>query len=184
MVYWAGVLETQTEAISPRSGNTAGLLIYTDHAGKGSETTLLVQILTAVAPILVALVGILPAINSNRKKTQTSIEDANKAMDKRIDKIQATLDAHIKEDEEDNVRNRRTRILRFYDEMCTGRLHSESHFEDIIDDIDEYEKYCEAHPNYKNNRGRVAMKYIVNTYDKLKVKGGFLSQPAEKEDDQ
>lgn len=143
---------------------------------------MIIQILTAVAPILVALVGIIPAINSNRKKTQTSIEDAIKSTEKHIDKIQTTLEAHIRENEEDSVRSRRTRILRFYDEMCAGRLHSESHFEDILDDIDEYEKYCEAHPNYKNNRGRVAMKFIVDTYDKRKIKGGFLPHPDEKED--
>lgn len=144
---------------------------------------MLVKILTAVAPILVALVGIIPVMNSNRKKTQTSIEDSIKSTDKRIDKIQNTLDNHIKEDEEDSIRNRRTRILRFYDEMCEGKKHSESHFLDILDDIDVYEAYCDAHPNYKNNRGKAAMKYISDTYDKIKVKGGFLLHPDEESED-
>lgn len=137
-------------------------------------STLLVSIITAVAPILVALIAIIPTVISNRKKTEKSIKDGNSETEKRIDKIQSTLNAHIREDEDDNARNRRTRILRFYDEMCEGKLHSESHFEDIIEDIDEYEKYCQNHPDYKNNRGQAAMRYINDTYNKIKVKGGFL----------
>lgn len=146
---------------------------------------MLVSVITAIAPILVALIAIIPTIKSNRKKTETTFEEAlkktqtsiaegTKATDQRIDKIQTTLDNHIRENEDDNARNRRTRILRFYDEMCEGRKHSENHFEDILDDIDEYEKYCDAHPTYRNNRGHIAMEYIKTTYDKLKAKGGFL----------
>lgn len=142
---------------------------------------MLVKILTAVAPILVALVGIIPVITSNRKKTETSIEDAIKSTDKRIDKIQTTLDKHIKEDEDDAARNRRTRILRFYDEMCENKRHSENHFEDIMDDIDQYRLYCDKHPDYKNGRGKIAMQYIEDTYDKLKKTGGFLTHKEDKQ---
>lgn len=117
----------------------------------------------ACVPIIVALIPIITTIVSNRKKTQES-----------IDKLQKTLEAHIKEDETEKARSQRYRILRFYDEMCEGRPHSESHFEDILDDIDDYEKYCMAHPDFKNNRGQTAMRYINETYGKLKAKGGFL----------
>ena len=142
---------------------------------------MLVSIITAIAPILVALIAIIPTVIQNRKKTQKSIEetqktieDGNKATDSRIDKVQGALDKHIREEEDTGARDRRYRILRFYDEMCMGQSHSESHFEDIIDDIDEYEKYCEKHPDYKNNRGKIAMRYIKDTYEKIKIKGGFL----------
>ena len=136
---------------------------------------MLVQIITAVAPILVAVVAIIPTVISNRKKTQTSIEDGQKATEKRIDKIQDTLTAHIREDEDNSAKNRRTRILRFYDEMCEGKRHSENHFEDIMDDIDSYRLYCDKHPDYKNGRGKIAMKYIEDSYHKLKKTGGFLT---------
>lgn len=135
---------------------------------------MLVSIITAVAPILVALIAILPTIKSNRKKTESTFEEAIKKTDARIDKMQKTLDDHIREDEDDNAKTQRIRILRFYDEMCEGKLHSENHFEDILDDIDEYEAYCDKHPDYKNNRGKIAMEYINETYKKLKAKGTFL----------
>lgn len=122
-----------------------------------------IGVLEACAPILVALVGIIPTIISNRKKTGTAIEA-----------VQKTLDAHIREDEDEKARNQRYRILRFYDEICEGRRHSESHFEDILDDISSYEEYCKRHPDFKNSRGAIAMSEIEQTYKKIKSKGGFL----------
>lgn len=121
-------------------------------------------VMTAVAPILVALVGIIPTIISNRKKTQSSIEE-----------VKRTLEAHIREDAEDQAKDQRYRILRFYDEICEHRKHSESHYEDILDDIDEYEVYCSNHPDFKNSRGQAAMNYIKATYATVKAQGGFLT---------
>lgn len=156
-----------------------------------------INLITACAPILVALVGIIPTVISNRKKTQKSIEDLQESTKKDMEtmkaaikatqesaksdmeRMQATLDAHIREDEDDKARTQRYRILRFYDEMCEDREHSESHFEDILDDIDSYEKYCAAHPTFRNNRGRVAMEYIKTMYGKIKSGGGFLTHDKE-----
>lgn len=139
----------------------------------------LTVLLGALVQVAVAFIAIIPTIITNRKKTQDSIKSSNEAMEKRVDKVQSTLDAHIREDEDERARNQRYRILRFYDEMCEEREHSESHFEDILDDIDDYEKYCETHPQFRNNRGKVAMEYIKSSYGKIKVKGGFLIHPAD-----
>ena len=146
----------------------------------------LINLMTACAPILVALVGIIPTVISNRKKTQESIKASNDETKKQlaettkqIEGVQSTLDAHIREDEDERARNQRYRILRFYDEMCEHRRHSESHFEDILDDIDDYEKYCEEHPQFRNNRGKVAMEHIKNAYGKIKISGGFLTHDKE-----
>lgn len=127
-------------------------------------------VLQACVPILVALVGIIPTIVSNRKKT----DEALKTTQASIQKLQNTLNAHIKEDENEKARNQRYRILRFYDEVCAGQKHSESHYEDILDDISEYEQYCARHPDFKNSRGVIAMQEIEQTYKKIKSKGGFL----------
>lgn len=129
-----------------------------------------IEILKACAPILVALVGIIPTIRSNRKKTQESIDQ----MQDSITTLQETLDKHIREDDDNKAREQRYRILQFYDELCEGKKHSESHFEDVLDDIDNYEAYCSKHPEFKNNRGKAAMQYITDTYYKVKSKGGFL----------
>jgi len=129
-----------------------------------------IEILKACVPIFVALVSIIPTIRSNRKKTQESIDKLQDS----VNKVSDTLDKHIKEDEDDKAREQRYRILQFYDELCEDKRHSESHFEDILDDIDNYEAYCDKHPEFKNNRGKAAMQYITDTYYKVKNKGGFL----------
>ena len=134
-----------------------------------------VELLKACAPILVALVGIIPTVISNRKKTEQSIRESNDTMKRNMEKMQTTLESHIREDEDEKARNQRYRILRFYDELCEHRRHSESHFEDILDDMDDYEQYCECHPDFKNNRGKVAMMYIKDIYAKIKSNGGFLT---------
>ena len=121
-------------------------------------------VLQACVPILVALVGIIPTILSNSKKTNDSIKN-----------LQTTLDKHIREDEDEKARNQRYRILRFYDEICDGKRHSESHFEDILDDISDYEQYCQKHTDFKNSRGAIAMKEIEETYRVVKKNGKFLT---------
>lgn len=135
----------------------------------------LVKLLTALAPVIVAIVTIIPTIISNRKKTEQSIKDMNEATDKRVDKLQSSFDALAKDYEATKASSQRYRILRFYDEICAKQQHSESHFEDILDDIDEYEQYCDKHPEFHNNRGHAAMEYIKDTYTIVKANGGFLT---------
>lgn len=132
-------------------------------------------VLSFVSSITVAFIAIIPSIRANRKKTDDAVKESQDAAKKDMEKMQVSFDNHIKEYEAARAASQRYRILRFYDEVCEGRRHSESHFEDILDDIDAYEAYCEAHKEFKNNRGHVAMQYIRDTYGKIKAKGGFLT---------
>jgi len=135
----------------------------------------LTVLLGVIGNIVVAVVAIIPTIISNRKKTQDSIKASNDATDKRIDAIKTAFDEHVKDYEAAKASAQRYRILRFYDEVCDNQRHSESHFEDILQDIDEYETYCKRHDEYHNNRGHVAMEYIKELYGRLKANGGFLT---------
>ena len=134
-----------------------------------------VALVSGVFSLLGIIVTVIPTIISNRKKTQESIKQTTEAMEKRIDRLQTSYDAHVKDYEAAKASSQRYRILRFYDEVCEGRKHSESHFEDILDDIDSYQNYCEHHSEYKNNRGHVAMQYIRDIYARVKASGGFLT---------
>ena len=142
--------------------------------------TIISAAIAGLTSIAVAAIGIIPTIVSNRKKTQESIKESNTQTSASISEIKKTLDSHIAENEATEARNRRYRILRFYDEICEGRRHSESHFEDILDDIDDYEKYCSDHPDFKNNRGEIAMRNIRLTYERIKTNGGFLAHEERK----
>ena len=136
-------------------------------------------VLPFLSSIAVAFIAIIPSIRANRKKTDEAVKESQEAAKKDMEKMQTTLNNHIREDEDDKARNQRYRILRFYDELCQRQKHSESHFEDILDDIDAYEQYCQKHPDFKNARGAVAMQFIKDTYGKVKSHGGFLTHEEE-----
>ena len=56
-------------------------------------------ILTACAPVLVALVGIIPTVISNGRKTRESVSNTTQEIEKQVSKLQKTLDEHISEDD-------------------------------------------------------------------------------------
>jgi hypothetical protein len=70
--------------------------------------------------------------------------------------------------------NARYRIIRFDDEVRHKTRHTEEHFNQIIDDIDMYEAYCTKHPDYENNKARLAIGNIKDTYTKCKKDNSFL----------
>lgn len=103
----------------------------------------------------------------------TSITNRNKTI-KRIGDVEVKLDSHIHEEEWANAKQIRVRILRFNDEICRGTQFSENHFEDILEDIDVYERFCDAHPDYHNGKGVIAMAHIKAEYEKHMVNHDFL----------
>ena len=58
----------------------------------------------------------------------------------------------------------RRRILRFNDEAVFGVKHTREHFDEIINDIDNYEAFCKENQDYQNNKGKLAMKNIKDIY--------------------
>ena len=98
---------------------------------------------------------------------------------KEVEKIDKKLDNHIKAEEEEHIRNVRQRILRFNDEILSGKRHSQEHFNEILEDINVYEKYCSEHPNYKNNRAVLAIDTIKEVYQECVKEHDFLTYKKE-----
>ena len=84
------------------------------------------------------------------------------------------LNEHIRLDDERNADERRTRILRFNNELVRDIPHTKEEFIDILEDIDVYEHYCKEHPEYKNNRAKHAITNIGRVYDERLQKHDFL----------
>ena len=87
--------------------------------------------------------------------------------------IRARLEAHIQADDERNADMRRTRILRFNNELIREIPHTKEDFIDILADIDDYEAYCREHPDYRNNRATHAISNIGRVYDARLEKHDF-----------
>ena len=75
---------------------------------------------------------------------------------------------------ESEATNCRYRILRFDDEIRHKVKHTEEHFNQIIEDIDDYERYCSGHPNYKNSKAVSAIENTRRTYEKCRRENSFL----------
>ncbi len=100
---------------------------------------------------------------------------------KKLDKMEAIqtetrerLDTHIRVDDERNADLHRARILQFNTELLRDSKHTEEDFNEILYNIDCYEKYCTEHPEYQNNRAVHAIKNIERVYDERMEKHDFL----------
>lgn len=98
---------------------------------------------------------------------------------KTIKKAQAdtrqTLDDHIRIDDERNADLHRTYILRFNTELRQrDTKHTEEDFNEILYNIDCYERYCKEHPKYQNNKAVHAIRHIKKVYDEHLENGTFL----------
>ncbi len=103
-------------------------------------------------------------------KRKTSKEDILKEIEKvngEVKKISIKVDdLSFKVDENQAVLSR-THILRFSDEIRNGVVHSNDYWRQQMQDCDTYERFCEEHPDFKNNYTDLANKYIKTTYEKL-----------------
>lgn len=68
----------------------------------------------------------------------------------------------------------RYRILRFNDEILHNEKHTKEHFDQLLEDITQYERYCKDHPEFPNNKAVCAIKNIRNVYQKCCDEGTFL----------
>lgn len=95
-------------------------------------------------------------------------------MEKNQAETRKILDNHIKTDDARNADMHRARILQFNNELLRDIPHTREDFIEILAEIDFYEKYCAAHPEYKNNRATHAIANISRVYDDRLIKHDFL----------
>ena len=93
---------------------------------------------------------------------------------KAIEEVRKELDALRSEISEDRATNARIRILSFSDEVQRRVKHSEESFNQINSDIDTYRRYCDKHPDYKNNRAVMAIANIERVYAECLQQHDFL----------
>ena len=91
-----------------------------------------------------------------------------------LEAIEKKLDSHIRADDERNADWHRARILQFNTELLRNILHTEEDFNEIMYNIDCYERYCAEHPEYKNSRAVHAIANIGRVYDEREEKHDFL----------
>lgn len=98
----------------------------------------------------------------------------NKELKADLDDIRANLSEHTRMDDERYAKQCRLRILRFNDEILQDRRHTKEHYDEILDDVTEYERYCETHPGYRNSRAVMAISNVEAKYQEHQAAKDFL----------
>ena len=131
-----------------------------------------------VVGLLVILIGMIkiPKIELNIWNLigRTIGRSINKEVLDRVSQLTKEVDVLKKEEELERARQARQRILRFNDEILFNKRHSKEHFDEILDDIDTYEAYCEAHEDYENNKAVLAISTIREVYKECLKDHDFL----------
>lgn len=91
--------------------------------------------------------------SDKQKTTNEDLKKAIEALSEVVSRNQATLC--------------RTHVLRFDDELLNDVKHSKEYFAQQLQDIDTYEAYCKANPDFKNSYAEAAIEHIRSTYKKL-----------------
>jgi len=88
------------------------------------------------------------------------------------------LDAHITMDDRRCADGHRARILHFNNELLRDIDHTKEEFIEVLAEIDAYERFCDDHPDYPNNRAVLAIENIRENYKERLKKHDFLQEGA------
>lgn len=110
-------------------------------------------------------------INRHDKRTDklNTILEKITALEKKVDYLD-------RKDDEQNAISARIRILRFADDLMEGRERSKESYDQCLEDIDTYEKYCNAHHEFQNGKTVATIAYIRSVYAKRLEKHDFITR--------
>lgn len=76
--------------------------------------------------------------------------------------------------DEEKAIQARVRIVKFNDEILTDQRHSKESFDQVLSDIDTYDRYCSEHPQFVNSKTKLSSENIRRTYQECESKHSFL----------
>lgn len=89
------------------------------------------------------------------------------ALENKVNNIESANDRR-------NAVSCRVRILQFGDEIRRGTRHSKESFDQVLSDIDNYERYCKTHEDFKNNKTVATKEKILKVYSERLDNNDFL----------
>lgn len=116
-----------------------------------------------IITVVVALIGSqgLWTWLMNRKGKYKKIEDQLRVIQDEIDALKKDIARQL---QDKNASDMRRDILAFDSSLRKDEKHTQEEFTEVLNEIDDYEKYCFSHPDYKNNKGQIAIANIKETY--------------------
>lgn len=125
--------------------------------------------------ILMTLVQIAPVkVNPWSALAKAIGKAINADISHRLDSIEKKLDGHISTDDRREADHARAQILHFNNELLRPINHTKEEFVEVLLQIDNYERYCDKHEEYSNNRCVLAIENIREVYKERLKKKDFL----------
>lgn len=93
-------------------------------------------------------------------------------------KLTSDFESHVKQEEEEKARAARYRILRCESELRRSNnvgIYSKEGFDELLRDIDRYNKFCNEHPDFENAKAVLAIDYILDEYAEYMRDNRFLA---------
>ena len=108
------------------------------------------------------------------------ISDKVTNLDSKINKVESKFDAHVFQQERDNIRNIREYILRCNRELNAGMYFDRESLISLLNNsIDVYKKYCHEHEDFPNSQAEAAMENIINIYNARYNNGEYKESSGE-----
>jgi len=105
--------------------------------------------------------------HDEKKGKKSKLEQAIERVAKQVEDLRNDF-------QEQKTTEARIRILNFSDALRHGTTRSKESYDQCNADIDTYRRYCNAHPDYPNNRAENEIRYIEQRYAEHLVKNDFL----------
>ena len=102
---------------------------------------------------------------SQRKASNKDLMDAITSMSEKVDDIDYKVD-------QNEAVSCRARLLSFNKELIKRERHTQEEFDQCLED--KYEKFCKAHPDFKNNKAALSIENIKRCYKACEEAGDFL----------
>lgn len=99
---------------------------------------------------------------------------SNKTIMSKLDQLSAKVDELDYKVEKNEAISCRARLLRFNKELIRKERHTSEEFDQCLEDCDKYEKFCEKHPGFKNNKAVLSIANIKRCYERCQEAGDFL----------
>lgn len=116
---------------------------------------------------------IIEMIQKLDEKIDEKIAELDNTSNQRNDRLDRKIDKLDNELSERSAISCRVRILKFMDEILEGWNHGKDSYNQIMQDITNYERFCAEHPLFKNHQTVTTIEYIKNDYKEHLEKNDF-----------
>lgn len=141
-----------------------------------SVWTILISVLSSSA--VFGFIQFLVSRHDSRNGKLTELSNQISALSKSLDSLSKKVDNNDASMadmfERDIAIQARIRILQASDEIRRSIYHSKEYFDQLHEDITDYEEYCRTHVDFKNNKSVHAIENINRVYQQCLKDNSFL----------